>query len=143
MIKPPYEIDGRTYSEREIQALARDRCAATESRAGMPPYAFTTDGCSLWPDGAWLECCLKHDLVYWCGGTRDARRAADRDLRACVRRVSSATNSELMYLGVRFGGHPLWPFPWRWGYGFPWPFDMCVYGGGEVCPPPEAEPPVQ
>jgi len=144
VIEPPYEIGGHAYSESEIQVLARERCLATEPRAGMPPFAFTTDGCSLWPDGAWRSCCVEHDIAYWCGGTRDARLAADRQLRECVRRKSAPTNSQLMYYGVRVGGHPLWPFSWRWGYGFSWPFDLCVYGGGDTCPSqPEMASPFQ
>jgi hypothetical protein len=27
----------------------------------------------------------------------------------------------LMWCAVRIGGHPLLPFPWRWGYGWKWP----------------------
>jgi hypothetical protein len=27
-----------------------------------------------------------------------------------------------MYYGVRVGGHPLLPFPWRRGYGWDWPY---------------------
>lgn len=26
----------------------------------------------------------------------------------------------IMWIGVRIGGHPLLPAPWRWGYGWPW-----------------------
>lgn len=144
VVSPPYEIDGRAYNEAEIQVLARDRCSATHPRAGLPPYAFTTDGCSAWPDGAWVGCCIEHDIAYWCGGPRTARLAADRRLRECVRGKSAPTNGALMYYGVRLGGHPLWPFPWRWGYGHAWPFDLCVYAGGDVCPPqPEMLPPFE
>jgi hypothetical protein len=144
LIRPPYEVAGHEYGETELQALARDRCSTTYPRAGIPPFAFTTDGCSLWPDGTWRECCLEHDIAYWCGGSSDARRAADRQLRECVRSKAAPANSQFMYYGVRFGGHPLWPFPWRWGYGFSWPFDLCVYDGGDVCPrQPEMAPPFQ
>jgi len=31
----------------------------------LPPRTFKSDGCSCWPDGDWLECCVKHDLLYW------------------------------------------------------------------------------
>lgn len=27
----------------------------------------------------------------------------------------------LMLAGVRVGGAPWWPTPFRWGYGWPWP----------------------
>jgi hypothetical protein len=36
--------------------------------AGTPTRAFLTDGCSWWPDGAWQECCVTHEIAYWCGG---------------------------------------------------------------------------
>jgi hypothetical protein len=35
---------------------------------------FTSDGCSLFPDGTiinrakWCECCLRHDIAYWRAG---------------------------------------------------------------------------
>ncbi|WP_216662021.1 hypothetical protein [Niveibacterium sp. COAC-50] len=38
---------------------------------------FTTDGCSSFPDGTpwqqtlWLDCCVKHDIAYWIGGTKE------------------------------------------------------------------------
>jgi len=28
-----------------------------------PPHKFKSDGCSCWPDGNWVECCVEHDLV--------------------------------------------------------------------------------
>jgi hypothetical protein len=119
-IKPPYVIGGKSYSEPEIKLLALERCAAAQPGAALPPHEFTTDGCSLWRDAQWRECCIAHDIEYWCGGT--LRRDADRNLRACVRvNGSSKTNAALMYGGVRIGGARWWPFPWRWGYGYSWP----------------------
>jgi hypothetical protein len=38
---------------------------------------FTSDGCSVFPDGTalqqslWLQCCRAHDYAYWKGGTHD------------------------------------------------------------------------
>jgi hypothetical protein len=86
---------------------------------------FTSDGCSLFPDGTigdrgkWCECCLQHDLAYWRGGTEDERKRADEALRACVlARTGDKALSETMYLGVRTGGHPVFPTWYRWGYGW-------------------------
>jgi hypothetical protein len=117
-IDPPYRIDGREYSAPEIRTLALQRCTA--AGAATPTYPFTTDGCSAWRDGAWRECCIEHDLEYWCGATRD-RRATDRKFRQCVAEASSAGNGRFMYSFVRLGGAWWWPFRWRWGYGYSWP----------------------
>ena len=44
---------------------------------------FSSDGCSLFVDGTfenpelWKECCLKHDIAYWRGGTEEERASAD------------------------------------------------------------------
>lgn len=87
---------------------------------------FTTDGCSLFPDGTqnhkdlWLKCCTAHDRQYWMGGTYDERLKADRELRACVQSVGQPAIAELMLAGVRVGGSPWWPSRFRWGYGWPY-----------------------
>lgn len=87
---------------------------------------FTTDGCSLFPDGwpteqdTWLECCVEHDKAYWLGGTEQERLRADRNLRDCVLDATGDSHlAELMYAGVRAGGHPLFPTWYRWAYGWP------------------------
>ena len=87
---------------------------------------FTTDGCSLFPDGLpkhkelWLECCVKHDKAYWLGGTRAERKTADQALRACVAQVNEPQIAQLMLRGVRVGGSPYWLSSFRWGYGWPY-----------------------
>jgi hypothetical protein len=115
-IKPPYPLKSGMVGETELQQTAVARCEA------RPPNAFTTDGCSVWPDSKWRACCIEHDMTYWCGGGAEQRREADRDFRACVTERSNAFNAWLMYLGVRVGGWRLGPWPWRWGYGYDWPF---------------------
>ena len=100
---------------------------------------FESDGCSMWPDGNYRQCCVEHDRAYHAGGTKEQRRAADEVLRDCVegnvfewlksRRYSYATScwlaaryADLVFLGVRLGGGP-WMPAWgpakrfRWGYG--------------------------
>ncbi len=88
---------------------------------------FTSDGCSLFPDGTikdrtrWCDCCLSHDIAYWQGGSADERKKADEALRDCVlARTNDKTLAETMYLGVRAGGHPAFPAWYRWGYGWPY-----------------------
>ena len=89
--------------------------------------AFSTDGCSLFPDRAligsadWCDCCVKHDLAYWRGGSAEERLAADRELQACVNKATdNASLAELMFAGVRTGGGPYFYTPYRWGYGWPY-----------------------
>jgi hypothetical protein len=85
---------------------------------------FTTDGCTLFPDGTsehkdlWFDCCKKHDYSYWMGGTKAERLKADFELRACVTAVGQPKTANLMLLGVRAGGTPYLPTSFRWGYGW-------------------------
>jgi len=87
--------------------------------------AFSSDGCSQFPDGTltdvnlWCGCCITHDISYWQGGSREQKKQADRALRECV--LNSTDNqllAETMYIGVRLGGLPIFPVWYRWGYGW-------------------------
>lgn len=88
---------------------------------------FTTDGCSSFPDGTiehqslWVECCIRHDLAYWQGGSRQDRLNADKQLESCVAGVGEPEIASVMLAGVRVGGSPYLPTPFRWGYGWPYP----------------------
>ncbi len=107
---------------------------AADLSAVLPPAAhaadmkaFTSDGCSLFPDGTpkdrakWCECCLLHDIAYWQGGSEEDRNKADRVFRDClVERTKDTTLADAMYLGVRSGGHPVFPTWYRWAYGWPY-----------------------
>jgi hypothetical protein len=88
---------------------------------------FTTDGCSVFPDGTseqktlWLPCCTAHDYAYWRGGTSEERLVADQELQQCVAKLGKPQIAKLMFAGVRVGGSPYLPMPFRWGYGWPYP----------------------
>jgi len=88
---------------------------------------FASDGCSAFPDGTieqnqlWLKCCAKHDYAYWKGGTYQERVDADIELKSCVSTVGEKEIALLMLAGVRVGGSPYLPTPFRWGYGWPYP----------------------
>ena len=88
---------------------------------------FTTDGCSLFPDGntdnpqLWHDCCVRHDVAYWKGGVSAERKAADAALQRCVAETSqNEALAGLMYCGVRIGGVPWLPTSYRWAYGWPY-----------------------
>jgi hypothetical protein len=110
------------HDEATIRQWERDASEMCLLRAGeRPPQRFTTDGCTLSPDGTWQSCCVEHDMSYWCGGSAEARLEADAKFRACVAGKGGHGAAEVMYWGVRLGGHPWIPGYWRWGYGWPWP----------------------
>ena len=80
---------------------------------------FTTDGCSLFPNGTedhkdlWLQCCVEHDYRYWMGGTKAERLKADTNLRSCVEGVGQPKTAKWMLAGVRVGGTPYLPVRFR------------------------------
>ena len=99
----------------------------------LPSIAFggdlkplTIDGCSVFPDGTlahrslWADCCIKHDIAYWQGGTCDDRLNADNALKQCVSKVGNPKIAKIMLAGVRVGGSPYLPTKFRWGYGWPY-----------------------
>ena len=88
---------------------------------------FTTDGCSVFPDGTvkqqslWVNCCIRHDLAYWKGGNNEDRQVADQALSSCVAEVGEPAIAQIMLAGVRVGGSPYFPTWYRWGYGWSYP----------------------
>lgn len=88
---------------------------------------FVSDGCSGFPDGnfsqpqRWLLCCEAHDFDYWKGGSSAERLSSDHNLQKCVANLGHPTIAVLMFAGVRVGGSPYLPTPFRWGYGWPFP----------------------
>lgn len=119
-IPPPYYMDGKKFETLgELEAEAYWYCAVNAD-GPRPSGKFTTDGCSAYPENAAVRaCCIKHDVAYWCGARH--RIEADREFRSCLREASSRFNAALMFAAVRLGGGRFSPFPWRFGYGFPWP----------------------
>jgi hypothetical protein len=118
-LPPPYRVDGRSLSAVEMNQYAENWCTEAQGKIELPAQAFTTDGCSAWPESRGQSCCLAHDVAYWCGAGN--RRAIDQAFRSCLRNESSAAYATLAYAGVRLGGGRFLPFPWRFGYGHRWP----------------------
>lgn len=81
---------------------------------------FKSDGCSMFPDGNYRQCCVEHDRKYFQGGSRLERRRADNKLFSCVASQKKFYNklvAPLMWLGVRVGGVGFLPTSFRWGFG--------------------------
>lgn len=136
-LKPPYLLSGIERSEFELQEIASARCIASTQSSALPRHKFTTDGCTLWPNGEWTECCITHDMAYWCGGPNSLRRRADEELRSCVAQHSSHINASMMYYGVRLFAAKWMPFPWRWGFGYSWPYKASETQGQPAETPPD------
>jgi hypothetical protein len=104
-----------------IDLMAEQVYSSSSPGGPLPPHAFKSDGCSCWPDGDWLECCVKHDLLYWAGGAREERKNADIELRNCIAEKGHPVVAQVMFLGVRIGGVWWLPTPFRWGFGWNYP----------------------
>ena len=90
-----------------------------------PLRPFETDFCTGFPEGTrqepglWKHCCVEHDLHFWAGGGRKARRAADRRIHQCIRDAGAPGIARLMFLGIRLGA--ISPFKIekrKWGNGW-------------------------
>ncbi len=112
---------GCADTSKEVRKMTADLYAGSSLPEPKPPNDFKSDGCSLFPDGDWVECCVVHDFAYWIGGTRGERKNADATLRQCVVDKGHPKTAGLMYYGVRLGGVWWLPTPFRWGFGWPYP----------------------
>lgn len=122
-LPPPYVVNGAKLSAQEMQAFAVEACKLAVAHTDgieMPAHPFTTDGCSAWPESSIQSCCLVHDVAYWCGV--GDRQEIDESFRRCVSKTKGKNYANIAYAGVRLGGGRFMPFPWRFGYGHPWPF---------------------
>ena len=84
------------------------------------PADFESDGCSLFPDFDYRDCCVEHDKLYYYGGSWTKRWRADKKLFKCVaakKGVQHKFLAPLMWVGVRAFGVPWLPTPFRWGFG--------------------------
>ena len=119
-IDPPFLEEQLKLNE--LIGKAKSHCLQRRGASSEQPiYEFTTDGCSAFPDRDWRSCCVIHDISYWCGGTENERTVADEDLKTCITNKGHPNIAAITYFGVRLGGPPWLPFPWRWGYGWDWP----------------------
>ena len=104
-----------------IKARVDHLSSETRFTEPLPPKPFDSDGCSLWWNGDWVDCCVDHDLGYWMGGTCKERSEFDLRLKDCVAAKGHPFMADAMYLGVRVGGVWWLPTPFRWGFGWEYP----------------------
>ncbi len=100
-----------------LSALAQ---SSSDSATKTVPADFKSDGCSLFPDGDYRNCCVAHDKAYYVGGSWRERRRADNKLYKCVADIKGFQHkiiAPMMWIGVRVGGVPFLPTPFRWGFG--------------------------
>ncbi len=93
--------------------------AATENKQNVPAD-FMSDGCSLFPDCDYRDCCEIHDLAYYFGGTSKERWQADKKLYKCVAAKKGFHHkiiAPIMWLGIRAFGISWLPTSFRWGFG--------------------------
>jgi hypothetical protein len=112
------------YRDDPVAALCvadRARASCLEHVRELPPRPFVTDGCSAFVNDGWVDCCVEHDMAYWCGGSAAARKRADQRLERCVADLGHSVLARVMYLGVRVGAPPWIPIHWRWGFGWDFP----------------------
>jgi hypothetical protein len=96
--------------------------AALADDSTTPPLPNPHDGCSCVPDinDTVFACCDAHDEAYWRGGTKQQRKDADIAFRQCVSAAGHSVVAGVYYYGVRMGGVPWLPTPFRWGFGWPY-----------------------
>ena len=105
-----------------VLALLAVGTSAQVSTVPELPKTFRSDGCTMFPDGNYRECCVEHDKSYFFGGSLKQRRAADKELFRCVRSKGNGKFlASIIYVGVRVGGVSFLPTPFRWGFGNKFP----------------------
>ncbi len=89
-----------------------------------PAKPFVSDGCTGWVN-EWqgvnlYPACFLHDLKYWAGypGEEVERLVADAELLMDVARLMGGVRmAEVMFHGVRVGGHEGFRASFSWGFG--------------------------
>lgn len=121
----PWRICGITLTLIMASGCAQhsrcDDADTVHTGSPRPPRACIADGCSVAPDFNFTSCCNRHDARYWLGGSADERVLADQEFSQCVAAKEHPVLAKLYYLGVRVGGTPYLPTPWRWGFGWRYP----------------------
>ena len=98
-----------------MQTTDADRIQAAEylvdNNLPTPPRPFMRDGCTLWPDQFpghdFNDACLKHDIAYWAGGSRELQKQVNKKFRQDVNQVGplGPVFGFIMYTGVTWFGN--------------------------------------
>ncbi len=83
---------------------------------------YVSDGCSLYYDGDYGDCCEIHDMAYWQWGPMYKKLLADANLYACIAEKWHNFRENWMFAWVLFGWNPGIPTAFRWGFGYPYPY---------------------
>jgi hypothetical protein len=92
--------------------LASSARADTHTLSLISTQPFRSDGCTLFPQGDFLACCVEHDYNYWRAHSWAELLKADSRLFGCVwhrRRAMDKPAAALMWVGAKFG----WLTRWR------------------------------
>ena len=84
------------------------------------PDDYESDGCTMFPDMDFRDCCVAHDRDYFKGGSSKERRKSDDRLYRCIKnkgRWYHKILAPMVWVGVRVGGVGFLPTPFRWGFG--------------------------
>ena len=65
-------------------------------------------GCTLWPEGAWHDCCVAHDYAYADSRTAKEKIEADYRLWGCVSDRGYPITGFVMFVGVMTLGWIPW-----------------------------------
>jgi len=84
------------------------------------PENYVSDNCSWFPDGNYGDGWVAKVKIYFFGGTKQERRAADDQLFRCVKGKGRGFIAKMMWRGVRVGGAGFWKMPFSWGFGKDW-----------------------
>jgi hypothetical protein len=114
-----------TFFSLVFLSLAAPSTTFGQDLSESPLRPFETDYCTGFPEGTreepnlWKHCCVEHDLHFWAGGCRNARREADRRIYQCIRDSGAPGIARLMFLGIRLGAMSPFKIQKRkWGNGW-------------------------
>jgi len=72
-----------------------------------------------WKGIDFYPACFSHDLKYWCGYPDEEaeRLIADAELMIDIAKAGAPKMAEVMFAGVRVGGHEQLKKSFSWGFG--------------------------
>lgn len=90
---------------------------SSDAEGNNKALPFETDGCTLFFDGDWKDCCIEHDFIYWIGGVKALQDQADLEVKNCVEDRGHEVLAEIMYFAIRTGHYSPIKHRYKWGWG--------------------------